>query len=219
MSFGYKEDLLQFIWEHQLYNPRNLKTETGESVTILKQGNLNQNSGPDFENAELKIGNNTFYGSVEIHIDSKEWDTHKHNKDSSYNNAILQVCYNHSKNVCREDGTLLPTLVIGGRIAQSSLDKYDTLLSNKSFVPCENQINTLSFFEQNSWLNRMIISRLEQRCELYQSYLVSSNGNWNEAFYFAIVRAFGMPTNTEAFEELAIKLPLKLIQQHQKSLF
>ena len=56
MSFGYNEDLLQFIWEHQLYHQKDLHTEEGQPVVIIKQGFLNTNSGPDFEQAQVKIG-------------------------------------------------------------------------------------------------------------------------------------------------------------------
>jgi hypothetical protein len=65
----------------------------------------------------------------------------------------------------------------------------------------------------------MLIERLEHRCELFATYTDANNQNWYQAFYVAIVRAFGVPVNTESFEELAIKLPYELVIKHQQSLF
>ena len=45
MSFGYNEDLLQFIWEDQLYKANSLTTTDGASVQIIKQGLLNRSNG------------------------------------------------------------------------------------------------------------------------------------------------------------------------------
>ena len=65
----------------------------------------------------------------------------------------------------------------------------------------------------------MLIERLQSRFELFTSYLENSNHNWNQSFYTAIVRSFGLPINTESFEELAQKLPFEIVQKHQQSLF
>ena len=219
MSFGYNEDLLQFIWEYQLYDSKSLVSSSGEPVLIIKQGYLNTNSGPDFENAEIKIGNTKHYGSIEIHVDSKEWKQHNHHLDPAYNNVILHVCYKTSSDALRQDGTTIPTIEIGSKINQDSLFKYDELMAAKPFIPCENQLNTLSTFDINSWIDRMTIERLEDRCTLYESYLETSSGNWNQAFYTAIIRSFGMPLNTDVFEDIAHQLPYDLIQKHHQSLF
>ncbi len=219
MSFGYNEDLLQFIWEHQLYNQKDLHTEEGQPVAIIKQGFLNVNSGPDFEHAQVKIGNTTHHGSIEIHLDSRDWHLHNHEKDSSYNTVILHVCNTHSKPAYRQDGTLIPTLVIGAQIDKKSLEKYRLLMASKPFIPCENQLSRLSSFDINSWLDRMLIERIQSRFELFSGYLEDSNHNWNQSFYTAIVRSFGLPINTLSFEELAQKLPFALVQKHQQSLF
>jgi hypothetical protein len=110
-------------------------------------------------------------------------------------------------------------LEIGTNINSESLVKYDELMAAKPFIPCENQVKTLSEFDVNSWLDRMMIERLEDRCILYESYLETSSGNWNQAFYNAIVRCFGMPLNTTVFEDIAHQLSYDLIQKHHQSLF
>jgi hypothetical protein len=219
MSFGYKEDLLQFIWEFQLYDPSGLCTTADESITIIKQGYLNKNSGPDFENAQVKIGSITHFGSVEIHVDGREWQHHAHHLDTAYNNVILHVCYTSQAEELREDGSSMPTLNLASRINKSALRHYELLMSTKPFVPCENQLKNINPFAMAGWLDRMIIERIEERCTLFESYLESSLGDWSQAFYTAVVRSFGMPVNTDSFEEIAFKLPYDLIMNHHSSLF
>ncbi len=219
MSFGYNEDLLQFIWEFQLYDANTLTTTNGDKVQIIKQGYLNRSNGPDFERAEIRIGNTSHHGSIEIHVDSREWEQHGHQKDSAFNNVILHACYSVSKDAYRADGTKIPTIAIGEFIKPNALGKYKELMDTKSFVPCEGLLGNLSSFDVNIWLDRMIVERLEARCNLFDAYLSSSNGNWNQAFYTAIVRSFGMPSNSEAFEEIALKTTYELVQKHHQSLF
>lgn len=219
MSFGYNEDLLQFIWEYQLYDATSLTSTDGASVKIIKQGYLNRSNGPDFERAEIRIGDTIHYGSVEIHVDSREWEQHGHQGDTAFNNVVLHACYAASKDSYRQDGTKIPTIAIGDFIKPNALRKYKELMDSKSFVPCDGQLLTLSSFDINGWLDRMIVERLEVRCALFDAYLATSNGNWNQAFFAAIVRSFGMPSNTEAFEEIGLKISYDLVQKHHQSLF
>tara|TARA_B110000879_G_scaffold177801_1_gene232579 strand:+ start:46 stop:1323 length:1278 start_codon:yes stop_codon:yes gene_type:complete len=219
MIFGYNEDLLQFIWEYQLYKAASLITTDGTAIQIIKQGYLNRSNGPDFERAEIRIANTTHHGSVEIHVDSREWEQHGHHEDLAFNTVVLHVCYSVSKESYRQDGTKIPTIAIGQFINQSALHKYQELMANKAFVPCERQLTNLSSFDINIWLDRMIVERLEARCTLFRTYLTSSNDNWNQAFFTAIVRSFGMPANTEAFEEIAQQMTYDLVQKHHQSLF
>ena len=128
MSFDYSEDLLQFIWEYQLYNSQQLTTSTGEEITIINPGLLNKNSGPDFSNAQLKIGETIHYGAIEIHVNATEWFQHNHHTDKAYNAVILHVCYTNNGIAVREDGTSIPTIELKDRINQKSLVKYEQLM-------------------------------------------------------------------------------------------
>ena len=50
-----KEELLHYIWKFQLFDAFNLKTLESESIEIIKPGEYNRDSGPDFSNAHIKI--------------------------------------------------------------------------------------------------------------------------------------------------------------------
>src|SRR3982750_2777386 len=83
------EKLLQYIWQFQYFNTSTLQTTTGEPLQIILPGNWNTNQGPDFLEAQVRIGNTLMAGSVELHVRSSQWADHGHGLDPNYNNVIL----------------------------------------------------------------------------------------------------------------------------------
>ena len=74
------------------------------SIQILKSGIHNDNAGPDFLNARIKIGDVLWCGDVEIHIKSSDWYAHKHQLDNKYDTVILHVVYEHNRNLTNRSG-------------------------------------------------------------------------------------------------------------------
>ena len=86
MNKEFSEDFLYFVWETGFFDTGQLYTTDGLEVLILKRGTRNLDSGPDFINAKIKIGDTVWCGNVEIHFKSSDWYKHNHNKD------IIGVC-------------------------------------------------------------------------------------------------------------------------------
>jgi hypothetical protein len=63
-----KEIGLQRIWEKQAFKPHQLKTSSGKVVHILHPGEWNNQNGPDFLNASIRIDGLLLFGAIEIHI-------------------------------------------------------------------------------------------------------------------------------------------------------
>jgi hypothetical protein len=89
----FTEDFLHYVWKFRLFDKTNLKTADGESIEIYSAGLHNTDSGPDFHNARIKIGDTTWAGNVEVHVPSSDWRKHNHTTDNAYNNVILHVVY------------------------------------------------------------------------------------------------------------------------------
>lgn len=51
-----REDLLHFIWKYKKLQLKGLQTTNGDTITIVSAGTHNYNEGPDFFNAQVKIG-------------------------------------------------------------------------------------------------------------------------------------------------------------------
>ena len=67
------EEFIQFIWKYGLFDRKCMFTDTGDEIQVISLGEHNTNSGPDFLNARIKIGNTTWAGNVEIHLRSSDW--------------------------------------------------------------------------------------------------------------------------------------------------
>src|SRR5690606_30644255 len=49
--------------------------------------------------------------------------------------------------------------------------------------------------------------------------LKQNSGSWENTFYKSVARSYGLKINADAFENLAISLPLNIIAKHKNSLF
>lgn len=155
-----QEKLLQFIWQHSLYNPGMLTTATGEAVTVTYPGRLNTHAGPDFLEAKIRVGNTMLVGHVELHINNSDWEKHGHQNDPAYQNIILHVVYNRDN-----ENTLpnIPVLELGNHIPASVIEQYASLVNTTYTLPCAGKLQHVRDITKESWLNRMLAERWEEK--------------------------------------------------------
>lgn len=206
------ERLLQYIWQFQHYAAQELLTTTGEPVQILYQGQYNTNQGPDFLNARIRIGEAVWAGSVELHIRSSDWDKHRHQYDTNYDNVILHV-------VWKDDGWQypVPVLELKGRVPGVLLSRYTKLMGQAGFIPCGVAITSIPDLSWNSWKDRLLAERMERKAGLVKTFLSQNGNHWEEAAWWLLARNFGVTVNSDAFESIARSLPVALLakQKHQ----
>ncbi|MCC7332403.1 MAG: DUF2851 family protein [Flavobacteriales bacterium] len=212
------EEFLYYVWTYKLFNTTELKTVQNEALKIIKQGQRNTDSGPDFFNSMIQIDGTTWAGNVEIHVNSSDWYKHKHQSDAAYNNVILHVVYNHDTTVCRANGQPLPTLELKTKIRHEFIDSYSKLINGKSWIPCGNQVKKLDSFVLQNWLDRLVIERLERKSAEIDSILINNKNNWEETFFQLLLKYFGLKVNAEPFYILAKNTPLKIIEKHNNLL-
>lgn len=87
---------LQAMWLEQKYF-KNLKTSTGEEIEVLSPGIWNEEAGPDFLKAHLKIGGCDYRGDVEIHLTDDSWQQHGHHIDRRYNQVVFHLSLWHPR--------------------------------------------------------------------------------------------------------------------------
>jgi len=212
------EDFLHFIWQFRLYKTE-LRLVTGEAVYIIHTGDHNTDSGPDFFNARVKIGDTLWAGNVEIHIKASDWVRHNHQQDRAYDSIILHVVYKHDQEVQRQNGSLLPTLELFDKFDPLTWNRYLQFMNSRSWIPCETLLSTVDDFTLSSWLERLLVERMQRKVlEVEQALAISSN-DWNQAFYRLLGRNMGFKLNSEAFERLASTLSYQLLARHSDSLF
>lgn len=213
------EDFLHYIWKYRLFDNRSLRTSADEKLEIVKPGEHNTNGGPDFFNARIRIGNTTWAGNVEIHVDASDWQKHKHQKDDAYDNIILHVVHNNNFTALRKNNEAIPVLEIKDLIPQNIYRKYNNLLQSRNWIPCQPQLKQCDNIIITSWLDRLLVERLERKSEYILSLLKHYRNNWEQAFYVHLARYFGFNLNAEAFELLAKSTPLKYLTRHSDNLF
>ncbi|MFY7840867.1 MAG: DUF2851 family protein [Lacibacter sp.] len=208
------EHLLQYIWQHLYFNKEELVTVQNETLQILYQGSHNSNQGPDFSEAKICIGSVTWVGNIELHIKTSDWIKHGHTGDVHYNNVVLHVVYENDLTVDNN----LPVLELKNRISNNLLGYYKQLMEQNSFVPCSNQLQQVNELVWQSWKERMIAERLQQKSDYIQQLLQQTNRHWEETFWQLLARNFGGPLNAGAFELVAKSLPVTLLAKHKNQI-
>ncbi|MBE8720728.1 DUF2851 family protein [Sphingobacterium pedocola] len=213
MSFP--EELLHFIWRFRLYNQLDLKTSDGEALRVVEIGQYNVNAGPDFEFACIRIGDVLWYGHVEIHINAKDWGKHGHSSDPAYDNTVLHVVWNNDFSVLRSDGTKVPSICLQPYVEEGRLLKYQSLMQNLNWIPCENQISQINDIVIYPWLKRLTVERLADKYDYFLKMILETKQDWESVLAIALGRAFGMRVNAKAFEKLMSDVDLLLFQKYQ----
>ena len=207
------ESFLHFLWKYRLLN-QPLVTDEGEEVKVENPGQHNFDSGPDFLGAKIRIGQTLWAGNVEIHIKSSDWLRHHHQNDRSYQNIILHVVHNNDKQLDLK----APTLVIGDRINKDLHSRYLNLINNKNWIPCEKSAADIDYFIWESWKERLMVEKFQQKAEEINTLLKKHKNSWEEAFYISLARNFGFRVNNTPFELLAKSLSLKYLAKHKGNL-
>jgi len=209
------EFFLHHLWKLKLFDSTNLVTTENEAIEIIKTGQHNTDSGPDFFNAQVKIDNTLWAGNVEIHLRSSDWNNHSHEKDEAYNNVILHVVYKNDEQVKRKDGSLIPALELKGRFDDRLWKNYADLLQSRQWIPCEKRIAEVDSLTIDNWLDRLLAERLENKTERILSSLQGNGNNWEETFYQHLAKNFGFRINADPFERIATTLPVSLLAKHR----
>lgn len=211
----FTEDLLHYVWKSRMLWVFSLTTTSGEPIKIIHAGLHNTHSGPDFENALLNIGDTRWAGNVEMHLKSSDWHKHQHENDPAYENVILHVVFKHDQAVFRSDGTEIPVLELKNTIPLKLINTYRDLIKSSHWIPCAAALPKVEPFYVNTWLNRVLIERLEDKSAQVETLVNEQKGSWDDAFYITLARNFGFKNNALPFECLARSLPQTLLARYK----
>ncbi len=214
-----KEDFLHYIWKYKKFDVLNLKTTLGETVNLVSVGQHNLNSGPDFFNAQIEVGEQLWAGNVEIHIKSSDWFVHHHEIDKAYDNVILHVVWEHNTEVFRKDNTPIPTLELKSLVSQEVLQNYKRLFSKtQKWINCENDFAQIDNFLLNNWLERLYFERLERKSDEIETLLKQSANNWEAVLFKLLAKNFGLKVNGDVFFSLANSFEFSVLRKNQSKL-
>jgi len=207
------EDFLIYLWQFQLFT-KELVTSEGIPIKVIRPGTRNTNSGPDFFNAMIKMGKTIWAGNIEVHINSSDWNRHNHQNDPAFDNIILHVVFREDETIYRQNREKIPTLELKEKYNPWMLEKYKMFMESQRWIPCEEVINTVNYFDLTSFFDTLMTERLEQKAEQIRNELKQLKLDFREVFYRKLARNFGFNINSEAFELLARSLPLNILSKH-----
>jgi len=205
-----QEKLLQFIWQYGYFSPQQLRTTTGQSIHLYNRGEINHNQGPDFSTARVRIGDTVWAGNIEIHILSSEWLQHGHEEDPFYQSVILHVVWQEDRKV-----NDIPVLELKDRVSSVLLSRYEQLMNNPGFIPCEHRLPEVDTITKSGWLERMLSERISRKAKLILDNLNRTQFNWEEVCWWQIASCFGNRQNAEAFAGMARSLSIRLLARHR----
>ncbi|MFS4457235.1 DUF2851 family protein [Maribacter sp. 2304DJ31-5] len=210
-----REELLHYIWKYKKFPVNGLMTSENETIEVLHVGNHNHLSGPDFFNAQLKIGGQLWAGNVEVHIKSSDWYAHKHENDENYDNVILHVVWENDVSVFRKDNSEIPALQLKDCIPEKLLQTYKNLFENKEqrFIACGKEINGIPEFTFANWMERLFFERLEQKAKVILKLLKASKNDWEKVLFVLLLKNFGSKINGDLFFEVGNSLDFSIVRK------
>lgn len=206
------EKLLQFIWQFQHFRRSELFAVNGEKIEIISPGKINNNQGPDFLEAQIRIDDTVFAGSVELHLQTSRWEEHGHSTDANYKNVILHVVMDHDEDFHSN----IPVLELQPLIPKILIDRYEGLMRAPELIACSNSIPEIKEIIWTGWKERLIAERLLRKSKIIFDFNEQNQFHWEETFWWMLARNFGTKVNSDAFEAIAKSLPLSVIGKHKQ---
>lgn len=209
---------MQYVWHHRLWLAGDLKTSSGESVSVIDVGQLNRDAGPDFFNAKVRIGGGEVWcGNVEIHVRASDWHRHGHDGNPAYDNTVLHVVAHDDCPIYTTDGRLIPQVTMA--CARNFQERYAEFVHNPAnTLACAAEIGQLSPVVVRDWLDALAFERIYEKVEAIERRLERFGGDWEQAAFITLARALGAGVNGDAFERVAASVPLRFLRKHCDSL-
>jgi hypothetical protein len=209
-----KEDFLSYIWKFQLIKNKLITTD-GEALEVLRTGVQNQDAGPDFTQAMVRIGDTLWAGSIEIHVRGSDWYRHGHQDDPAYKGVILHIVHDPDVAVFRNEREVLPTLVLKDSYELDLYAKYQDFLKSQMWIPCAGQLGEVPLNLLKTFLTAFAIERMEERSALISNLLQANLGDLEETTHQFFARGFGVVINMDPFEQIARILPFSLCRRYK----
>ncbi len=219
------ERLIQFIWNDQRIDTEYLQTVDGRSVKVIFPGWWNMETGPDFQKATIQVGTDeAVTGDVEIHLQSEDWNRHRHHLDPVYNDVILHVVYfqpRRPRTTLTQAGAVLPEIVLEHKLASQIGSLYEEI--NQDAYPlnqdahgdqCRALLAALPMTHIHELLNSAGDERFFTKMQRFAEQI--AKGDAAQAFYEGWMEALGYKSNKLAFRTLAQRTPLELLIHNQQ---
>lgn len=212
-SVDVPEALVHDLWQHQRFDADSLTTTDDNPVRILDPGTPNDDAGPDFLNAHVRIGEVDWRGHVEIHVTSGGWFEHDHNSDPRYNSVVLHVTLHADMwtgGLLRSDETEIPEIVLYPHLdtpLRTLLHAYRTR-SDDDRLPCASRWAQVPDSTKREWVHTLARERLADK----RDRLADPETSLEECLHERLFAGLGYAKNDDPMSLLARRLPLDTVR-------
>lgn len=207
------ESLLAQIWKGQWIQKGPLFTSEGRKVIIRSPGIENKDSGPDFLSAAIVLDDKTYTGDIELHVKSSDWRAHGHHRDPHFNGVILQVVlWDDAKKPAQlQNGKLIQTLSLHDYL-NGSMDEFAVRAQAHSvpFLACRGVGDQLDGNRLVEVLGICGEDRFCLKSAAFELELILEDPA--QVLYWGIMGALGYTKNKQAFQDLARRLPIQVLE-------
>lgn len=199
------ERAIQRVWaDGRLALPA--RAASGAVIEVIHPGSWNRLGGPDFLNAELRIDGERRRGEVELHLRSRDWNQHGHDRDPAYRGVILHaVLFAPAQPVLTSDGHAPETLVLLHLLPEDleAVAEADALLELRGRAPGIEQVVRAG----NPDLARDLRRRARERFAAKAAHLGRRRARegWAATCHSAVLEALGQGGNRAPMAELALR--------------
>ena len=202
------EAFVHDLWHYQQFRTDALQTIQGEQVVVYNPGRPNDDAGPDFRDARVRIGDMEWRGDVEIHVASRSWFDHGHHEDPRYDSVVLHVTLHAdvwTGGLTRADDTVLPELVLASRLETPLRD----LLHRFRTRPDDDLVCASRWADVPEDVRRPWIARLsDERMEAKRDRLATDRDrSLPDALRERLYAGLGYAANATPLSMLADRLP------------
>ncbi|MCX6283359.1 MAG: DUF2851 family protein [Bacteroidetes bacterium] len=211
------EQFLQYLWKFRLLS-LDLHTAEGAKLTVLHPGIQNNDGGPDFFNARVRINQTVWAGNVELHMRSSDWIRHRHQYDPAYENVILHVVYENDQAIRQKHQGMMATLEVKNNFPAGIVERYREIMQNHLWIPCYKLLNGIAPGVMRLWAPALAAERLNVKSGFILR-LLDEYADWDEVLYILLASGFGFRINSLPFELLARSVPLRIVRRNADNPF
>lgn len=209
------EKLYQYLWKNKLLG-KSFNLNDSRPIEIINPGVLNNNAGPDFLNARIRIEGKEWFGNIEIHVKASDWFLHNHHNDPAYDSVLLHVVAINDHTITRKNGDVIPQLTAS--FPQEFFNLYSALSNEIASVRCAHNLKNFSHLHREDFLESLAVERIQSKAQRILDILQNLGGDWQQTCFVSLARALGFNLNGDPFEILARSLPLNILHRHSDSL-
>lgn len=174
----FEKDLYE-VWQNKRFE-KDLETIEGLEISILDPGAHNgDTSGPDFQNARIRIGNLTFVGDIEIDSDYHDWKQHGHHLNNKYNKVVLHASLTNKFNqpyVYTKDGRKVPSIKLEefldldkAKVIEQKIENYNS--NHQHTLRCVDESPTLERKVKEKFVLHLGTERFKKKCRKFYDRL------------------------------------------------